>query len=502
MKKKFLNKKNILIISISVVAVLLAIGGIALATTLDKILNNPIDLFSHTLIPSSAPAKTPTAAPTPSGAQETPGTTVAESTPTPSLDPYDALNAQADQSIAQMPVNILLIGVDWEEDRVNSKDFANKRDFNSDVMLLLAIDFKQNKIEKVDMINFPRDSYAKIHNMPEGTMYKMNFALAAGTGMNNEGFMNVCKTVQDELGGSIPVDYYIAVTMPAVKKLVDEIGGIDYVVDIDYRIGDRPAVKKGLQHMDGQMVLDYCRVRKSSGTGYISTNPGDLNRVKRQRNMLLAIFKKLQNSASLANVPKLLSAVSGCQTNLSLPQMAAIAVHAKGLDPDKNIKMYTMGDKTASGIFNYNFVLVSQPLRLQIIKDVFGISVAPQYRYAPEFAHLQWAYMQGAAWSNAINHVLLKDLKLPEAERKIIDPDLSALTTSVSDTLKLMSKYYGRLYKDSKPVVQASEWNELDKQVKAMKNLGKVIFAKTGYITESMEAYWHVNVPELLKMSE
>jgi len=88
------------------------------------------------------------------------------------------------------------------------------------------------------------------------------------------------------------------------------------------------------------------------------------------------------------------------------------------------------------------------------------------------------------------------------AERKIIDPDLSALNASVSETIKMMGKYYSRLYKDSKPVVQAGEWKELDKQVKAMKDLAKTIFAKTGYVTESKEAYWHVNVPELLKMSE
>lgn len=486
MKQKILNKKTILIGSIALVTVLLAVGGLALASTLDKIKNDPQALFDQTPVPTGPPVQ-PSATPAPSdtgepGASETPGPAQTEP-----ADPYGELSSQADTSItAQDTLNVLLIGVDWEEDRANKVGFANKEYFNSDVMLLLAINFKKNK---VDMISFPRDSHARIHNM-EG-IYKMNFALSAGGGLNDNGFMNVCKTVQDQLGGSIPVNYYIAVTMPSVKRLVDDIGGVYYNVDINYKIGNRPDVKKGWQQMDGQMVLDYCRVRKSEGTGYISAQPGDLNRVNRQKKMLVAIFDKLKNETSLAQVPSLLlDAKNGSYTNMNLSQLAALALFGKDL-PQENITMRTMTGSTAN-IFNYGFVLIDQKKRVQLIKDVFGVSVAPQYKYDPAYARLLWAYMQGQTWSDTITHILIKDKGL--AEPKIIDPDLSELKASVTKTNEMLSKYRS-LIKATKPVVKTAEYTELQNQVKAMQALAKKIFDTTGYKNVS----WFVNVPQILK---
>jgi LCP family protein required for cell wall assembly len=486
MKQTLLNKKTILIGSIALVTVLLAVGGFALASTLDKIKNDPQALFNQTPVPADSLTTPPPAEPTPADTGETAPSETPAPTETEPADPYDALNGQADTAItAQDTLNVLLIGVDWEEDRL-TQDFANKEYFNSDVMLLLSINFKKNK---VDMISFPRDSYARIHNM-EG-IYKLNFSLSAGGGLNDNGFMNVCKSVQDELGGSIPINYYIAVTMPSVKKLVDDIGGVDYNVDIDYKIGDRPAVKKGLQHMDGQMVLDYCRVRKSAGSGYISAQPGDLNRVNRQKKMLVAIFQKLQKETSLAQVPSLLlDAKNGSYTNMNLSQLAALALFGKDL-PGDNISMHTMTGSTAN-VFNYGFVLIDQKKRVQLIKDVFGVTVEPQYKYDPAYARLLWAYMEGQTWADTITHLMAKDKALTEP--KIIDPDLSDLKASVAKTNELLSKYRTTI-KANKPVVKTAEYTELQKQISAMQTLAKTIFAKTGYKNVS----WFVNVPQILK---
>ncbi len=56
-------------------------------------------------------------------------------------------------------------------------------------------------------------------------------------------------------------DYYYAVSMPVVKELVDQIGGLTYTLDFNYSMAGRQYTA-GEQFMDGQAVLDYLRVRR------------------------------------------------------------------------------------------------------------------------------------------------------------------------------------------------------------------------------------------------
>ena len=110
--------------------------------------------------------------------------------------------------------------------------------------------------------------------------------------------------------------YYFAVDMNAVKHLVDEIGGVDYDLDIsfyDYR--DARIRKATTSIWTGQAVLDYLRVRKeaSGSTEGISSEDadgetGDVNRVNRQKKMLVAIFKKIKENGLLFSIPSLIEA--------------------------------------------------------------------------------------------------------------------------------------------------------------------------------------------------
>jgi LCP family protein required for cell wall assembly len=483
MRRGFLNKKRILIGSIAIVAVLVAVGGFALASTIDRIKNNPLALINpHSIItdaPTASSSGTPGATAVPT---QTPGGTQ-------TADPYDALLKQAGNKKLTGTVNVLLIGVDWAEERQdNPKQYVGKY-FNSDVMMLLAMHFNnQGNLDKCDMISFPRDSYARIDNM-DG-IYKMNFALSAGGGMTPQGYMNVCKTVQDELGGDIPVDYYIQVDMPAVKDLANAIGGVDYNVDVEFTIDGRH-YNKGMQHMDGQGVLDYCRVRK----GELSSGFGDLNRVNRQKNVLLAVFKKLRSTTQLADVPKIMMSLNNeCHTNIPLDLLAAFAYHAKDID-FSSITMNTMPGSYAYGIFNKNYVLIDQTKRVALIQKIFNKTVAKQYQYDASYAKLEWAYMQGEAWTDAINHVLIQDSKL--AVPKIVDPSLSQLIQAVDDTNSAMDQYRS-LLKSSTPSVSAGQYSDLQSQVKSLQSLAKTIFAAAGYT----KVNWYVNVPELMKMKE
>jgi LCP family protein required for cell wall assembly len=497
MKSKFFTKKRIAIGVVVFVVVLLAVGGIVVAQMLDKI-NNPMDLFNPPATTIAA-TETPTIAPTLVEASPTPLQTIAPTpvpTPTPTLSPYDLLNSQADQALMKDTLNILLVGVDYADERINNPKHYVGKYFNSDVMLCLAINFKKNK---VDMISVPRDSYAKIANITG--IYKLNFALTAGgkfneNASNDKSFMNVCKSVQGVLGGDKipPINYYIGVTMPVVKKLTDAIGGVDYNVDVAFTIDGR-SYKKGMQHMTGQGVLDYCRVRK----GALSAQPGDLNRVNRQKKILVAVFKKLQTSASILDVPRILTSLKGeVYTNMNFSQLAALAVFGKKL-PENNITMRTLTGVYAYMIFNKNYLLIDQTKRVALIKEVYGVTVPPLYKYAPGYARLLWAYMQGEAWLRDINNVLIKDAKLKD-KKKLIDPVKNAeLTASINATRTMMNKYKSKVYKSTKPVAYSSEYTALSKQAAATKALAQSMFAAAGY-----KVNWFVDPykPGQLRMKE
>jgi hypothetical protein len=175
MKSNFLTTKRVVAGIIVLVVVLAAAGGIYALQKWDKITNKQTDLFNQTPPPAQTTENTATPAPETATPQPTEGQTATETaapSATPTVDPEAYLDSQADKSIMKDTVNVLLIGVDSAPERIgNTKQYVDKN-FNSDVMLLLAINFKKNT---VNMISFPRDSYAPMANM-DG-IYKMNFAL-------------------------------------------------------------------------------------------------------------------------------------------------------------------------------------------------------------------------------------------------------------------------------------------------------------------------------------
>ena len=366
---------------------LLAAGGIYLY----NVRYNPGSFFGAA---SSGVTPTPSAAAagqqTDISAAETP-----EPTPTPTLDPYAALVAQADTSMMQNIVNILIIGVDYAEER---ETWNGKKEWHSDVMMLLAVNFDENR---ADLISLPRDTYANIPGVKG--IYKLNAAINCGGGMDapgGAGFLKVCEAASWMLGG-IPVNYYYAVTMPAVKGLVDAVGGVDYDLEMSYTMMSR-RYRKGQQHLDGQGVLDYLRVRKNVSAS------GDVNRVNRQKKMMVALFETMQQQNLILKIPDILSSFNGqLFTNCTLSQTAALASFAYNLDKE-NIGMYSMGSKGGgnTNIFNWNFCLTDQANRVKIIKTVYGIDVPEERAYTPAYAKYRWAEMRADKYLNTCNKLL------------------------------------------------------------------------------------------------
>lgn len=309
------------------------------------------------------------AAPTPNPQKQTDPLASPEIAATPTPDPFAVLDSMAGPELEKDIVNILLIGVDYSEER---KTWAGKDGLtaaHADVIIVLAVNFDDNT---ANLISLPRDTYTTVPGV--AGIYKLNGSLNCGGGLlaeNGEGFEKVCETASFLLGG-LPVDYYYAVTMPAVKQLVDAIGGVDYNMDIEFKIQGRD-YEKGKTHLDGQGVLDYLRVRKSV-SGLSETQTGDAKRVNRQKKMLVAIFNQLKKKDMLLKVPDILEAFDGqLFTNCTASQTAALALYGSGMS-SSDIDMYSMSGSQYS-MYSWNFVFVNQKNRINLIKQIYGVEV-------------------------------------------------------------------------------------------------------------------------------
>lgn len=348
-RKKMTKAGKIVVFSL---LALIVIGvGLGLKFYLD--ISNPETLFQEAPQPTLTPAPTPAATVAPG----------ASPTPSPTPDPQTQLLSQADLEFMKNRVNILVLGIDESTER------ANWGSFRTDTMILVTIDFDTNDVH---MISVPRDSYVKIANgsgsvitkngLPQ--FAKINSAFPTGGGAQKNGYEYAMGTVSYLFGG-IPVHYYLGFNMNVVKEVVNAMGGVDYEVDIEVNMNGRQ-LHPGLQHMDGQAVLDYARQRKGSS---------DIARVDRQQRIIMAIFQQLKSTGQIQNLPEIYKAVEqNIQTNLSFKQISSLALLALQMDQSQLYKHTVEGEFL--NMYSVSYWGVNTSKLNKLIKEVFGIDVS------------------------------------------------------------------------------------------------------------------------------
>lgn len=216
-------------------------------------------------------------------------------------------------------VHILLIGVDQSE--VTYVDDNSQR---ADIIMLLSID---PKIDKVQILSIPRDTYIKIKGYDN---YKMNAAYARG------GVDLQVEMVEDFL--NVDISHYITVNYDAVKELVDAIGGVE-IYTPEYKYSDPSTIppleinfEEGLHLLDGEDAVKYLRIRK------IYQNQ-DIDRIKAQQDFIMKIFDKMQSPSLILKLPKLVSIANrNIETDLSYGELAFLAYYGMNLEK-KDINM-------------------------------------------------------------------------------------------------------------------------------------------------------------------
>lgn len=227
-------------------------------------------------------------------------------------------------------VAILFIGVDDSETR---KQESNKS--RSDALLLATLN---NKEKTIKLVSIPRDSFVYIPEV--GYKDKINHALFEG------GTKATIDTVENLL--EVPIDYYVRMNFNAFIDVVDALDGVYATVPYNRLEKDEKDVysiqlTKGYQKLDGRQALALARTRKLDN---------DIERGKRQQEILLAIANKATSASSIMKYDDVMDAVGkNMKTDMTFDEMKSFLSYLKdGIPPVDTL--YLKGyDDTSTGTY-------------------------------------------------------------------------------------------------------------------------------------------------------
>jgi LCP family protein required for cell wall assembly len=209
-------------------------------------------------------------------------------------------------------VNILLLGVDQRPNEEGP--------WRSDTMIVVTVDPQSMT---AGALSIPRDLYVEIPGYGERRINMAHF-LGDAYDYPGEGPGLAMQTIEYNFG--IPMHYYIRINFQGFREIVDYLGGVTIEVDEeiwDYRYPDGQYgyttihIPAGTQLMEGRMALQYARTRHS-GT--------DFDRLRRQRQVLLAIRERALRLDLIPKIPALASTIGqSVTTNLQLGEVVTLA---------------------------------------------------------------------------------------------------------------------------------------------------------------------------------
>ena len=203
--------------------------------------------------------------------------------------------------VAKDKTTVMIMGVDERKDDVG----------RSDTLMLATVDPKK---KSASLLSIPRDT--RVH-VPGYGYDKINVAYSLG------GHNLTQDTVEEFL--DTPVDHYVLIKVPAFKRIIDAIGGVDidvekrmeYVDEWDDDGGLVIDLYPGPQHMDGATAITYVRYRDEEG---------DIGRIERQQKFMKAVMDQVMSPSIIPRLPSIIREVMGSvETDLSFRQCLELA---------------------------------------------------------------------------------------------------------------------------------------------------------------------------------
>jgi LCP family protein required for cell wall assembly len=258
------------------------------------------------LLPTETPVPTPTA---------TPGPTA---TPTP-VNPWGGYPGPVEGSAIEIPppmprltlgkgsVTIALLGSD-----IRPSGGA----WRTDTILIVVLDPAAGTAR---ILAVPRDLYVYI---PGWRVDRINTADLHG------GFETTAQALEYNFG--LPIDHIVRIEFSGFIRFVDSLGGLE--VESTGYLNDECGRRNwsygpGTYPMDGFTALCYVRMRKTSS---------DFDRLRREQEVLLAMFDKVVSLNGLARVPELYEQFrSLVKTDMELNDLLPLVPLATSLAADR-----------------------------------------------------------------------------------------------------------------------------------------------------------------------
>jgi LCP family protein required for cell wall assembly len=212
------------------------------------------------------------------------------------------------QAVPDKPVFVLVAGSDARP----NEDLLHTR---ADSLHLLCVNPATGQ---GTLLGFPRDSWVDIPGHGRG---KLNNALALG------GPDLLAATVRRLTG--LPVDYYVITGFPGLMQMVDELGGVDVLVD--RRMNDKNSgarFQRGWHHFTGGQALAFARDRTD-------VERGDFSRSEHQGLIMVSALAKMRaevgDDGGVARWIGVL--VRHARLDVPLARLPALGAVARRLDP-------------------------------------------------------------------------------------------------------------------------------------------------------------------------
>ena len=168
----------------------------------------------------------------------------------------------------------------------------------------------------------------------------------------------------------IPVDYYVRMNFNAFIDVVDALDGIE--AEVPYAMlekdeFDRNTIRlqPGLQTLNGQQALALARTRKQDN---------DIERGKRQQEILTAIIKKAASASSLTKYDDVIEAIGdNMKTDMTFKEMKSFISYLSNGVPRIDSLTLQGYDDMSTGVYYYKLNEESLAETQHILKSHLGL---------------------------------------------------------------------------------------------------------------------------------
>lgn len=239
---------------------------------------------------------------------------------------YEDLIYSADPNVSY----ILVVGVDPQETL-------------TDIIIVACIDHKRNTL---NFLQIPRDTYIG-DDVPTSKVNAVH-----GNPRQGEKQINALRRRISSYFG-IPLDHYVKFTVKGFSNVIDALGGVTVNIETPNPNGidimnpftkQHERIGPGVVTLKGPQAVGFVRKRTGVKDGYVK---GDIDRIEAQREVYVALAKKLQSMSTSQMGSIATNCYSEVSTDMTIGEILGYAEAVQGIDME-NMGIYAVPGQFAT----------------------------------------------------------------------------------------------------------------------------------------------------------